>query len=395
MRRLVRVCICCVVVLLVCFIIAFAHYSDEDFVSDKVLEYLYSNENVFSDEDLNKEFVSYEFNVKDYKGLFIDYSDKDFSVSIDKKGLKKYLKKVNKKRNSPVNASIYLDNGNYKINKGSKGNKIDIKGLCKSLSVDSRRVDIEEYKVKQSVSAKDLKLTCESANRYINWVCEYDKDGILIKSGVNAVTISEDNNVIVNSDWIENAVKEVASEYNTVGGDWDFKTTSGSSITVSGGTWGTEVDVENEVEAIIGLFNNGENVYNRTPIFTNNYEEINGDYIEVDKTKQHLWVYKDGSLLMETDVVTGTKGKHDTPVGVYFISERIRGKYLTGEGYRTWVDRWMRLTNNGIGLHDANRRSFGGDIYLRSGSHGCINLPYSFAIKLFDEVYRGYPVIIY
>ena len=56
----------------------------------------------------------------------------------------------------------------------------------------------------------------------------------------------------------------------------------------------------------------------------------------------------------------------------------------------------MRLTNSGVGLHDAYwRKSFGGSIYKTSGSHGCINLPKSFAYKLYDETYVNMPVIIY
>ena len=49
--------------------------------------------------------------------------------------------------------------------------------------------------------------------------------------------------------------------------------------------------------------------------------------------------------------------------------------------------RWMRLTNSGIGLHDATWRGrFGGAIYERDGSHGCINLPKTFAYELYDFV---------
>lgn len=99
---------------------------------------------------------------------------------------------------------------------------------------------------------------------------------------------------------------------------------------------------------------------------------------------------------MDSGVVTGTKGKHDTPKGLYYISECIPGKYLVGDGYKTWVNKWMRLTNQGVGLHDATWRSiFGDSIYTYSGSHGCINLPSSFADKLFKVAYTGMPTIIY
>ena len=100
---------------------------------------------------------------------------------------------------------------------------------------------------------------------------------------------------------------------------------------------------------------------------------------------------------METDIVTGDTTKHrDTPTGCYFISEHINGKYLIGENYKTWVNKWMRLTNQGIGLHDAKwQPRFGGNRYKGHGSHGCINLPPEFASDLFDTVSTGWLVVIY
>jgi hypothetical protein len=52
--------------------------------------------------------------------------------------------------------------------------------------------------------------------------------------------------------------------------------------------------------------------------------------------------------------------------------------------------------NGNIGMHDASWRSkFGAAIYLRSGSHGCINLPTSVAPTIYDAIYTNYPVIVY
>ena len=102
---------------------------------------------------------------------------------------------------------------------------------------------------------------------------------------------------------------------------------------------------------------------------------------------------------MESDVVTGDiKSHHNTMPGVYYLSECINGKYLQPEpgGKKTWVDKWMRVTNSGVGLHDAGwRRSFGGNIYRYDGSHGCVNLPKKFAYDLFPIVSVGTRVYIY
>ena len=52
--------------------------------------------------------------------------------------------------------------------------------------------------------------------------------------------------------------------------------------------------------------------------------------------------------------------------------------------------------NKGIGLHDASwRKTFGGQIYMTSGSHGCVNLPSSFAANLYSQVTVNTPVVVY
>ena len=126
-------------------------------------------------------------------------------------------------------------------------------------------------------------------------------------------------------------------------------------------------------------------------------DDIGDNYIEISIEDQHVWIYKQGKVVAESDCVTGKKNRHDTPRGVFYCYEiKPGGKWLTGDTYRTWVNKWVRLTNTGIGLHDATwRRSFGGSIYKNSGSHGCINLPLNFSNLLIKEVYFGMPVVIY
>ena len=56
---------------------------------------------------------------------------------------------------------------------------------------------------------------------------------------------------------------------------------------------------------------------------------------------------------------------------------------------------WMPF-NGGVGFHDAPWRSeFGGDIYLTSGSHGCINMPASSAAQLYDLIDESIPIVVF
>ena len=130
--------------------------------------------------------------------------------------------------------------------------------------------------------------------------------------------------------------------------------------------------------------------------------DIGETYIEIDMGEQNVYVYVDDECVLQTPCVTGrmTKGRM-TPEGMYNIKYKQRNRTLTGYNpdgsvsYRSPVSYWMPF-NRGIGLHDASWRwKFGGDIYVRSGSHGCINLPRDAARQLYDIVYAGMPVICY
>lgn len=91
-----------------------------------------------------------------------------------------------------------------------------------------------------------------------------------------------------------------------------------------------------------------------------------------------------------------------TPSGIYSLAYKQRNQVLrpapNPDGtydYESPVSYWMPF-NGGIGLHDANWRGrFGGNIYRNSGSHGCINLPVSFAGKFYESIEAGCPIVCF
>ena len=148
------------------------------------------------------------------------------------------------------------------------------------------------------------------------------------------------------------------------------------------------------------MIENGESG-ERTPVYYQtaaSYEtpDYGNTYVEINLTAQHLFFYQDGTLILESDFVSGNASRgYDTPAGVYSITYKQRNATLTGENYETPVSYWMPFNGN-IGMHDASwRSSFGGDIYKTNGSHGCINLPVSVAQELYGYVEKGTPVICY
>ena len=119
-------------------------------------------------------------------------------------------------------------------------------------------------------------------------------------------------------------------------------------------------------------------------------------YVDVDIEKQTVIYYENGIPLLSSPCVTGTlSGGRATPKGTYQITKKVPGKYLVGPTWKNWVDRWMPF-NDHIGLHDASWRSeFGGEIYKKKGSHGCVNLPKDMAYNLYDRVSVGTIVLVH
>ncbi len=117
-------------------------------------------------------------------------------------------------------------------------------------------------------------------------------------------------------------------------------------------------------------------------------------YIDVSIEDQTLVYYINGIPALVTPCVTGSPGR-STPRGVFAINSCIPGKYLKGPTWNVWVNRWMRFAGN-CGIHDATwRKQFGGDIYKRNGSHGCVNIPKDQAYQLYSMVGIGTVVIVH
>ena len=112
-------------------------------------------------------------------------------------------------------------------------------------------------------------------------------------------------------------------------------------------------------------------------------------FVVVDISSQKLTLYHNNEIIVETNIVTGQQYEYDTPTGIYSIRKKTTDTFLTGEDYFTHVDYWMPF-NGGIGLHDASwRRKFGGTIYEKDGSHGCVNIPPEYADDVFYNVDKG------
>ena len=206
----------------------------------------------------------------------------------------------------------------------------------------------------------------------------------------------------ISKDSVEGLVESLSRLYDTYDSIRVFKTHNKTKVNITNSHYGWQMDTEIETDNLYNDIIHHTNV-ERTPAFTSEgftYDEHGDDigdtYAEVDLTNQHMYYYKNGKLILDTDVVTGCVNlRRGTPSGIYSVQYKQCPAILRGDDYETPVTYWMPF-NGGIGFHDATwRGSFGGQIYIWSGSHGCVNMPYFAAQQLFSEIEPGTPVIVY
>ena len=122
-------------------------------------------------------------------------------------------------------------------------------------------------------------------------------------------------------------------------------------------------------------------------------QDINSKLIEVDLSDQIITLYYNNDILIRSNIVSG-KNTTPTNIGSFKIMSKETDRYLKGSDYNVHVDYWMPF-DGGIGLHDSNRKEFGGNIYKKNGSHGCVNLPHDVAEYIYNNIETGTKVLVH
>ena len=327
---------------------------------------------------------------------------------------------------APTDAYIQYKDGSFSIIEETLGSKFNIEELVKNIKValseGKQQLDVTKANgyVKPQVykDDQDLNNRLKAAKEYclskITYTTPKGKEIVLDGSTLVTWLSKQDDGSYTKDESVFKEkltafVKELASQYNSIGATRTFTGKDGQSHTVSGGTYGFRVSTDSEVSALLKMINENKSENNRIPEHTGQLPSgenggLGTTYLEINITKQHLWFVKDGSVVLESDFVSGKESDPTrlTPSGTYYIYNKERNRVLRGTKqpngkyeYESPVSYWMPF-NKGIGLHDASWRStFGRDIYINSGSHGCINLPTGFAGSLYSQIYVNLPVVVY
>jgi hypothetical protein len=362
----------------------------------------------FKDRQNPYKWVSAVFNTED--------SQMTEGVKYDKLLLKERLDKLSCFNSSnivePRNASFkYTDKG-YVIVGEVAGTKVNSEILydyvAASILKEETMIDLESINcyVKPeytSISQKTID-ALNILNKYVFSEITYTfgkQKETLDGSTINKwLTVDANLKVTFNESEVKNYVDVLSKRHNTIGSMRNFKTSQGRTINVGGGDYGWSINSAKETKALITALKEGKTIekepaYIQTALSHSN-NDIGNTYVEIDLTNQHLWFYKNGTLISQGDIVTGNvSSNHKTPGGIYKLKYKQKDAVLRGVDYASPVTFWMPF-NGGIGIHDANwRDSFGGNIYRTNGSHGCINSPYYLAKAIFNNIEAGIPIVCY
>ncbi|MDO5541588.1 MAG: L,D-transpeptidase [Eubacteriales bacterium] len=340
------------------------------------------------------------------------------------------------KRKDSVDAHLVYnkDSGQYDIAVQEQGNQIDEARLTgrideilkdsfeKDLLTDKIKinVDVDVYKVpKMNEEDSEIKELQQEMNKRAR---NYPKSSITYTFGeveetlssetIHSWIIQEDGEIHLDENAMRDYITYLCDTYDTMYVPRKFETSLDFTADILANNYGYLIDPEGELAQMYEDLESGgavrrEPVYSRTGLGRNGNDDLLGSYIEVCIMNQHLWLYRDGVLITETDIIsgkptgfnalTGMEEDWSTLYGAYSIAYKQAPSVLSSDiyGYETEVNYWMPF-EDGQGLHDALWQTyFGGDTYLTNGSHGCINLPLDQAAVIYANIDAGYPIIIY
>ena len=315
---------------------------------------------------------------------------------------------------APQNAYIsnYISGTGYEIVPEEQGASPDpqllsdaVKNAILNFQENLSLEDAQVYE-KPQITAESEALNAELAawNKYVHTTVTYrfgSRNEVLDGEKIHTWLVSDgQGGVSLDESKIGEYVSWLAQTYNTAYKPKSLKTSYGQTVTISKSVYGWKINQKEETEALKQLLLSCES-QEREPVYSQKAASHDGNdygntYVEINLTAQHLFFYKEGKLVTESDFVSGNESRGwSTPAGAYPLTYKQRNATLKGQNYATPVSYWMPF-NGGIGMHDAYwRSSFGGKIYKTNGSHGCINLPPAVAKTVYENISAGMQVLCY
>lgn len=324
----------------------------------------------------------------------------------------------------PVNASMKMnDDGTLTIVPETDGNYMKVDKIVSAVeeAVESGKNSLDVTKIndvyeKPAVTKDDANLNAQvnDMNTYLALsiqVKKYDGTTQTIDRNTikNWLAQDENGNYYLNTDTLlaksKEYIKSFAAADDDVKSTTSFQSQNQGVVQLSCSPYGHRIDQDKTAQALYNAILARQNT-TVTPTYSLNSTSggFGNTFVEIDIAHQMVYVHQNGQVVFSTACVTGTEtdAERKTPRGVFKIFDHTTERDLKGPinpatgkpSYVSHVHYWMPF-HNGVGMHDATwRSSFGGNIYMTSGSHGCVNLPLSAAQTIYGLVNVGTYVIV-
>ena len=344
----------------------------------------------------------------------------EYDVSFNKEKIDNFLvgSSLMQEMQEPKDARLIEAGDKFEIQEEDPGDTIDkvkaVESIVNALKNGETELVLDDEYIEPKLTSKseELQKRLENANSVATLKIALDMGDDVIELSPNELLdfyIIDNNEFVPMQEHVYEYVRQLAIEYDTFSPETEreFTTTGGSDIVVVGGIYGWQIDVDETSDQLYqALLNKKDETIIPTYLqegLTRGKDDLKDTYIEISIDQQHLWFYKDGELITETDVVTGdpTRGVA-THTGVGKIWSKEKDRNLVGivpEGssdYSSYVDFWMPINWDNEGIHNSKwRTTFGGGTYVGNGSYGCVNLPYDPTSIIFEKAELNTPVVVY
>jgi hypothetical protein len=360
-------------------------------------------------------------------GLRSDY-DVDTSFKFDQSALKSTLSALpefqEENIQKPVNASYTYSEAEkqFKVVPADEGNELNetvvFNAVERAVRTGKKTIDINtvsgayaepEIATDDESLVKDVAdLNAFSSTEVVLNIVDKKKEKTIGKDTIISWIRTDSGSYEISQDDIANHCREyvekLADTYDEVSDTTKFTTTNLGVKELNCSEYGYKIDVDETADQ---LYQDLMECKSETITVKNSVSEtassFDGNYIEIDVTNQHVYVYLDGKAAFDSECVTGLESdpERKTPSGVYEIQNKIPDKTLEGRltadgvaEYSSSVSYWMPFFGS-YGMHDATwRSSFGGTIYKTNGSHGCVNLPLASAKWIYYNCDFGMTVVV-
>ena len=242
---------------------------------------------------------------------------------------------------APENAYVAFKDNQFQI-VPEQGTQLNVKQayrlLDQAVAENQAQIDFSaasDAYVKADVTKDDPEL--QSALEACN---NYTKANITYTFGEQTVTL--DGNTI--KDWLQfdekgqlvwddntfqqhiaEYVAQLAANYNTVGTEREFYTTSGRVVYVSSSVYGWAIDQAAEAARLAQEIQSGAQI-TRDPLYSqtansHGINDLGNTYIEVDLSNQYMYYYQNGSIIFESEFVSGNMSYADrqTHSGIFTL----------------------------------------------------------------------------